>query len=154
MFNPSAFPTRTKSSRTMLFSPDGDQPVVLKCRICQLPCNTSKRPLSILIVRSKSTQSVKTPNQPLFSVCKTALDSLLGSIPNPLDIETNVCTGPLTGGVSICAGDSGGPLADPQGQKLIGIASWTANPCGRPGAPSVHVRVSSYTRWIRSSISV
>ncbi|XP_018580359.1 trypsin-1 [Anoplophora glabripennis] len=86
--------------------------------------------------------------------CKQAFEAILGGRPNPLDLDANVCTGPLSGGVSICTGDSGGPLADPQGQKLIGIATWTATPCGRAGSPSVYNRVSYYTRWIRSSISV
>ncbi|XP_018580338.1 trypsin-1 [Anoplophora glabripennis] len=90
----------------------------------------------------------------LPETCKQALDAILGGTPNPLDLEANICTGPLTGGVGICSGDSGGPLADAQGQKLIGIATWTANPCGRPGAPSVYNRVSQYISWITSSISV
>ncbi|XP_018580342.1 prostasin-like isoform X2 [Anoplophora glabripennis] len=86
--------------------------------------------------------------------CKQALDAIIGDAPNPLDLKANICTGPLTGGVAICSGDSGGPLADLRGETLIGIATWTANPCGRPGAPSVYNRVSYYTRWIRNSISV
>ncbi|XP_018580357.1 trypsin-1-like [Anoplophora glabripennis] len=85
--------------------------------------------------------------------CKRAFDVILGGAPNPLDLEANICTGPLTGGVSICQGDSGGPLADFQGQILIGIATWTGNPCGRAGSPSVYNNVSYYTRWIRGSIT-
>lgn len=29
---------------------------------------------------------------------------------NPLDKESNMCTGPTSGGIAACAGDSGGPL--------------------------------------------
>jgi len=64
---------------------------------------------------------------------------------------TNVCTGPLTGGVSACSGDSGGPLiqgAAPN-EVLIGIVSWGITPCGTAGAPSgVYKLVSAYTQWI------
>ncbi|XP_018580349.1 trypsin-1-like [Anoplophora glabripennis] len=83
--------------------------------------------------------------------CRHAFEEILGGGREiPLDFEANICTGPLTGGISICAGDSGTPLADAHGEILIGIASWTANPCARPGAPSVYNKVSFYADWIRS----
>ncbi|XP_014230915.1 trypsin-1-like [Trichogramma pretiosum] len=69
--------------------------------------------------------------------------------------ETNVCTGPLTGGVSACSGDSGGPLikigkdAKPE---VIGIVSWGFIPCGSEGAPSVYTRTSAHIDWIKSVI--
>ncbi|XP_018580326.1 trypsin-1-like [Anoplophora glabripennis] len=85
-----------------------------------------------------------------FDECRDAFDEILGGRESPLDFEANICTGPLTGGVSICAGDSGTPLADVRGETLIGIATWTANPCGRPGAPSVYNKISFYADWIRS----
>uniref|UniRef100_A0A182MMN1 Peptidase S1 domain-containing protein n=1 Tax=Anopheles culicifacies TaxID=139723 RepID=A0A182MMN1_9DIPT len=63
---------------------------------------------------------------------------------------TNICTGPLTGGVSACSGDSGGPLYSIQGgqQVQIGIVSWGWIPCGTIGFPSVYVGVSNYMDWI------
>jgi len=63
----------------------------------------------------------------------------------------NLCTGPLTGGISACSGDSGGPLI--QHNLIIGIVSWGVIPCGSVGAPSVYVRVSAYIPWINLIIS-
>ncbi|XP_023295554.2 lectizyme [Lucilia cuprina] len=74
--------------------------------------------------------------------------------------ETNLCTGPLTGGVSICTADSGGPLIQTQydiygqeQQTIIGIVSWGKMPCGQKNAPSVFVRVSAFTQWIQQIIN-
>ncbi|KXJ73384.1 hypothetical protein RP20_CCG015992 [Aedes albopictus] len=63
---------------------------------------------------------------------------------------TNVCTGPLTGGVSACSGDSGGPLfVIANGvQTQVGIVSWGWMPCGSVGRPSVYVGISHYRDWI------
>jgi len=61
--------------------------------------------------------------------------------------KTNLCTGPLTGGTSICQADSGGPLI--QNNKIIGIVSWGKTPCGQPNSPSVFVRVSAFIDWIK-----
>ncbi|CAH0604851.1 unnamed protein product [Chrysodeixis includens] len=46
-----------------------------------------------------------------YQQCHDAIDNLLeyGEV-NPLDEEANMCTGPITGGVAACSGDSGGPL--------------------------------------------
>lgn len=63
--------------------------------------------------------------------------------------NTNICTGPLTGGVSICTSDSGGPLV--QGNVLIGIVSWGKMPCGQANSPSVYVQVSSFISWISAN---
>ncbi|GLH14754.1 Lectizyme, partial [Gryllus bimaculatus] len=60
--------------------------------------------------------------------------------------DTNVCSGPLTGGTSACSGDSGGPLA--QNGEVIGIVSWGYIPCGSVNAPSVYTRVSAFNDWI------
>ncbi|XP_058452072.1 trypsin-1-like [Malaya genurostris] len=67
---------------------------------------------------------------------------------------TNVCTGPLTGGISACSGDSGGPLflIDGGVQTQVGIVSWGWIPCGSVGRPSVYVGVASYRSWIDSQI--
>lgn len=61
---------------------------------------------------------------------------------------TNVCTGPLTGGISACSGDSGGPLV--QAGQLVGIVSWGTIPCGTINRPSVYVRTSAFNAWIAS----
>ncbi|XP_053692279.1 trypsin-1-like [Sabethes cyaneus] len=68
--------------------------------------------------------------------------------------ESNVCTGPLTGGVSACSGDSGGPLyvIENGSQKQVGIVSWGWMPCGTIGRPSVYVGVASYRSWIDQNI--
>lgn len=71
--------------------------------------------------------------------------ALLG--PNSSFHYTNLCTGPLTGGISTCTGDSGGPLV--QNGQLVGIVSWGA--CG--SAPSVYVRVSAMNAWISNIIA-
>lgn len=62
--------------------------------------------------------------------------------------ETNLCTGPLTPGISACSGDSGGPLV--QAGQLAGIVSWGMNPCGGANAPSVYVRTSAFIDWINA----
>ncbi|XP_049538547.1 trypsin-1-like [Anopheles darlingi] len=81
-----------------------------------------------------------------FAECLAAagVDSPLG--------PTNICTGPLTGGVSACSGDSGGPLYSIQnGQQVqVGIVSWGFIPCGSVGAPSVYVGVANYLNWINA----
>lgn len=64
--------------------------------------------------------------------------------------ETNVCTGPLSGGISACSGDSGGPIS--QDGEIVGIASWTVIPCGQANAPTVYVKVSSFVDWINRII--
>lgn len=66
--------------------------------------------------------------------------------------ETNVCTGPLTGGVAACSGDSGGALT--QAGELVGVVSWGRVPCGALDAPSVHVRVSAFIGWIGEVIEL
>ncbi|XP_036141381.1 trypsin-1-like [Monomorium pharaonis] len=82
------------------------------------------------------------------ATCHKAVLDLTGSSPVH---ETNVCSGPLTGGISACSGDSGGPLISVrpgQGPELTGIVSWGIIPCGTKGAPSVYARVSLFIDWI------
>lgn len=86
-------------------------------------------------------QEVRKPIVP-YDVCLDVLGN-----DSPLD-PTNVCTGPLTGGVSACSGDSGGPLE--QNGELVGIVSWGYIPCGSVGAPSVYTRTSAHIDWINS----
>ncbi|XP_055855206.1 lectizyme [Episyrphus balteatus] len=70
--------------------------------------------------------------------------------------ETNLCTGPLDGGNSICTADSGGPLVQRSvyfgKSRLVGIVSWGKMPCGQVNAPSVFVKVSSFIDWISNTI--
>lgn len=67
--------------------------------------------------------------------------------PNSPVHPTNVCTGPLNGGISACSGDSGGPLT--QNGQLVGVVSWGRIPCGSVNAPSVFVATSSFIDWIQ-----
>ncbi|XP_073943404.1 kallikrein 1-related peptidase b3-like [Choristoneura fumiferana] len=48
-----------------------------------------------------------------YKDCYKAVDNIkeAGEI-NALDEASNICTGPITGGVSACSGDSGGPLIE------------------------------------------
>ncbi|KMQ91955.1 cationic trypsin-3 [Lasius niger] len=82
--------------------------------------------------------------------CKIFIRLLLGSSLH----ETNICTGSLSG-ISICFGDSGGPLITRYGQKsvLTGIASWGFWPCGELYAPSVYTKVSKFNAWIEQKIA-
>lgn len=68
--------------------------------------------------------------------------------------ESNLCTGPLEGGVSACNGDSGGPLVkiNAEGRPtLVGIVSWGFYPCGGPDLPSIYANVGSYLDWIEEN---
>ncbi|XP_046988935.1 trypsin-1-like [Schistocerca americana] len=83
-----------------------------------------------------------------YETCSQNIDDLdLGT--NPLT-ETMVCTGPIYDGISVCSGDSGGPLA--QNGELIGVVSWGVDPCGYPGAPSVFTRVSAHLDFINQNL--
>jgi len=103
---------------------------------------------------STSTTSVpQYPNQ--LNVAKSipiidlsSCESALGA--KGVDVhQTNLCTGPLTGGVGICSSDSGGPLV--QSDMVIGIVSWGKVPCGQKNSPSVYVRVSAFVNWIEQN---
>ncbi|XP_011494633.1 PREDICTED: trypsin-like [Ceratosolen solmsi marchali] len=85
--------------------------------------------------------------------CKLAFDKILQFVSLA---DSNVCTGPLTGGYSACNGDSGGPLmqVNKEGKpEIIGIVSWGIVPCGTVGAPSVYTRVSAYIDWIDNIVN-
>ncbi|XP_061400223.1 chymotrypsinogen A [Musca vetustissima] len=90
---------------------------------------------------------LQTATVPIISLdsCEKALGSKGADVHN-----TNLCTGPLTGGIGICTSDSGGPLVQQVNGKnvLIGIVSWGKLPCGQPNSPSVFVQVSSFNTWI------
>ncbi|KAG7188818.1 hypothetical protein KM043_008427 [Ampulex compressa] len=84
-------------------------------------------------------------------LCKRYIEQVAG--PSPLH-QTNICTGPVYGGISACSGDSGGPLITKGVQpEVIGVVSWGIIPCGSSGAPSVYTRVSAFIRWINSTIN-
>ncbi|XP_026462775.1 trypsin-2-like [Ctenocephalides felis] len=81
-----------------------------------------------------------------YTDCENAMG---GPGASPLD-PLNICTGPLTGGISACSGDSGGPLVQYNGDEvtLLGVVSWGYIPCGSRNRPSVYTRVSGYLDWI------
>lgn len=114
-----------------------------------------------------------------LQTCHENVERLTGSSPVH---ETNVCTGPVTGGISACSvrlqtyeklllyykyeiliyqifiyvvqGDSGGPLiSNEEKPVLTGIVSWGIIPCGTRGAPSVYTGVSNYNTWIQEIIN-
>ncbi|XP_037957454.1 trypsin-like [Teleopsis dalmanni] len=94
-------------------------------------------------VPSYPTQLQVAANIPIISL--SSCESALGA--KGTDVHsTNICTGPLTGGIGICTSDSGGPLV--QNNVLIGIVSWGKLPCGQANSPSVYVKVSSFVAWI------
>lgn len=84
---------------------------------------------------------LQTVEKPLITIAQCA-----PLFPNVVVDDTNICTGPLTGGASACSGDSGSPLV--QGNELVGIFSHTFIPCGQANRPSVYARVSAYISWI------
>lgn len=68
-----------------------------------------------------------------------------------LDLQEGfMCTGPLSGGIGVCAGDSGGPVL--QNNVLLGIISFTTSPCAAVGSASVHVDIASYIPWINGIV--
>lgn len=64
--------------------------------------------------------------------------------------HTNICAGDLSGRISACSGDSGGPLAQEINNEtvIVGVVSWGLIICGIPDKPSVFTRVSLYHDWI------
>lgn len=85
--------------------------------------------------------------------CANAIKDLFGT--DQFYDVTNLCTGPLYGGISGCTGDTGTPLAQNglnNTTELIGITSWGINPCGFPGAPTIYVKVSSFIDFISANV--
>ncbi|XP_065356976.1 trypsin-1-like [Calliphora vicina] len=95
-----------------------------------------------------STLKVATVSIISQSSCESALGSQGANVH-----DTNLCTGPLTGGIGICTSDSGGPLVQSANGEnvLIGIVSWGKIPCGQDNSPSVYVQVSSFISWITAN---
>jgi prostasin len=61
-------------------------------------------------------QKVTKPIVP-FAECEAAVG---GPGATPLH-SSNLCTGPLTGGIGACSGDSGGPLVQMEGATLVQV---------------------------------
>lgn len=104
--------------------------------------------ISTTSVAAYPTQLQVASNLPIITL--SACEAALGAKGSDVH-DTNLCTGPLTGGVGICTSDSGGPLVqtNSNGQDvLIGIVSWGKIPCGQANSPSVYVQVSSFISWI------
>ncbi|GBP55349.1 Trypsin-1 [Eumeta japonica] len=64
-------------------------------------------------------QEVELPLLP-YEDCYRAVEQILDpGEANPLNEISNICTGPLTGGLAACSGDSGGPLVNYQPNTRI-----------------------------------
>ncbi len=87
-------------------------------------------------------QTVELPIVPI-ATCSPLFDNIVVD-------NSNICTGPLTGGAGACSGDSGSPLV--QNDVLVGIFAHTSVPCGQANRPSVYIRVSNYISWINDII--
>ncbi|XP_049771423.1 trypsin-1-like [Schistocerca cancellata] len=83
-----------------------------------------------------------------FPTCRQLIDDM--GIEDNFVVDTMVCTGPVTGGISLCGGDSGGPLV--QDGVLIGVAQWAYGMCGFEGAPSGCTRVSAFIDFINDNL--
>jgi len=68
--------------------------------------------------------------------------------------EGQFCTGPLTGKIGHCSGDSGGPFVqgEPGNRTLIGVVSFNYEPCGSKGYPPALTRVSAFVNWIHKKM--
>ncbi|XP_049855550.1 chymotrypsin-like elastase family member 1 [Schistocerca gregaria] len=64
--------------------------------------------------------------------------------------EAILCTGPFDEGISMCAGDDGGPLE--QDGVLVGIVSFSPTSCSTQGGAAVYTRVSAYMDFITENI--
>lgn len=84
--------------------------------------------------------------------CNDALEAILDGEENPFDSASNMCTGPLSGGVSACSGDSGGPLVLANSSTIVGVVSWGMNPCATAGAPAVYTKVSNFIDFIKEHV--
>ena len=62
-------------------------------------------------------------------------------------VMTDICTGGNANSKVDCAGDTGGPLIDVDGNILMGVVSW-GNKCAVERYPGVNVDVSHYVEWI------
>ncbi|CAF4938287.1 unnamed protein product [Pieris macdunnoughi] len=113
-----------------------------------------------------------------YDECNNAVAELLeNDESNPLDRNAHICTGPLSGGIAACSGDSGGPLIemvpseanddeayddnfedsdklrtrndDSSIPVIRGIVSWGISPCGIEGGPTVFTNVFEYIDFVK-----
>jgi secreted trypsin-like serine protease len=75
-------------------------------------------------------------------------------MPNGL-IDTQMCSGVLTGGKDTCEGDSGGPLQVKVNENrcvyhVLGLTSFGFI-CGGENQPAIYTRISSYLDWIEDT---
>lgn len=68
--------------------------------------------------------------------------------------SSNICSGPVTGGLTPCYLDEGSSLTLHNNGivTLIGIVS-LPTPCGLPGSPGIYTSVSQFSIWINSVIA-
>lgn len=119
----------------------------------------------------------------MISECNKAVEGLLeNDESNPLDKNAHICTGPVSGGIAACSGDSGGPLIEmvPESEfnkedleayddnfkdsnevrvrndsnipVIRGIVSWGISPCGIKGGPTVFTNVFEYIDFVKKYI--
>jgi secreted trypsin-like serine protease len=92
---------------------------------------------------------------PLVDIGECASD-YRGTGPHQID-QRNLCAGTPQGERDSCQGDSGGPLMANTSEKewrQVGIVSWGAKGCARPGKPGVYTRVSAFGDWLRRNLGV
>ncbi|CAK1545223.1 unnamed protein product [Leptosia nina] len=118
-----------------------------------------------------------------YDECYRSLEQVLeDGESNPLDRNAHICTGPLSGGIAACSGDSGGPLiemvpesnlvdeseayddnfedtikrakdTDENVPVILGIVSWGIAPCGIKGGPTVYTKVSEYLDFVKQNMA-
>jgi trypsin len=69
---------------------------------------------------------------------------------NVLQSDSVMCTDPIAGS-STCLGDSGGPLIDEDGTRLLGVVSFGSG-CQADTIPDGYARISAVSDWIRDQI--
>ncbi|CAG9827082.1 unnamed protein product [Diabrotica balteata] len=82
-----------------------------------------------------------------FADCNTAVNNM--GI-NVLDEKSNICVGNPNRNANDCYQDYGGALI--QKSTLIGLVSWSIQPCYLSGAPDVFTNVANFVDWINQTI--
>ena len=57
-------------------------------------------------------------------------------------------------GMSVCRGDSGGPLTLTNEHRLVGVVSWGKKDCNGDGQPGVFTSVLAYSDWIKRAMAL